>query len=216
MGKIRLKSLQEALQELEKLEKTEKVTALGEWSYSQILSHLRFFLEGSMKGFPESRSSFIRKSVGPNLLKNIKQIGYMPSGFRNSFLDLSQNFSDAPMELTNLKNSIREFINYSGNLSEHPIYGKLSREDWDLIHAYHIANHLGFLSYGKKIPKTKKISKKKSSSKKTSLQTKKKASSKKQPRIKKTAKKKSSAGKSSVKKSPKKSAKKKRVDQKKS
>lgn len=218
MNKIKLKSLEEALNELDRLRNSRKKTALGQWSTAQIYSHLRYFFEGSIKGFPESRSSFIRKAVGPNLLSNIKKIGYMPSGFRNSFLHENANVQDEDTELNLLITAVREFMIYNGKLSEHPIYGKMNREDWNLIHAYHIANHLSFIDYGSKPTssaatsakkKTKKAVKKKTAAKKKKIPAAKKAAKKKN--VKKTAgtsaagKKKTSKKKTAAKKKKKKS-----------
>ena len=196
MKKIQFTNLDEAMLELEKLEKATVIKTLGEWSYPQILNHLRFFIECSMKGFPESRSSFIRQSVGPNLFKNMKQIGYMPAGFRNKFLKEGDAPEDSKTELLKLRSAIDEFVNYSGKLAEHPIFGSLSVEDWHLVHSYHIANHLNFINYGKKTglkkPAAKK-SKPSGSTKKTVAKKKTPAAAKKivKKTVKKSAKKKS-------------------------
>jgi hypothetical protein len=141
---LRLHTLDEALEELERLEKG-GVATLGIWSYYQILRHLADHIDFSISGFPFVRSRFIREKIGPTLFRQMVSSGHMPAGFRSLTPETTRIEGDAKSEMRRLKSEIQRFMSHTGPFADHPLFGRLTREEWNMLHSYHIANHLGFV-----------------------------------------------------------------------
>lgn len=55
--------------------------------------------------------------------------------------------TDWKKSLSILRETILKFQTYDGELKPHFAYGSLSKEEYDLAHAMHIANHFSFLTF---------------------------------------------------------------------
>ncbi len=140
---LRFKNLNDAVNELQRLDKGKVVTAKL-WSYYQILNHCADSLEFSMSSYPRVMPSFIRKTIGKFFFKKLMKDGYMKPGSPNPGAPKKREEGDVVSALKRLRNSISIFTKYEGPFGIHPIFDELTKSEWEKLHTFHIANHLGF------------------------------------------------------------------------
>ncbi len=133
---MRLESFEEALAQLERIQPVPKLGAA--------LAHCAQSIEYSLTGFPTQRGLVVRKLIGPLLLRKYLQKGFLTHdteapipGAPEVSADLS--FSDG---IERLRAAIAQFRSHSGILAPHFAFGKVSREDYEKLHAMHLADHL--------------------------------------------------------------------------
>ncbi|MEM7179542.1 MAG: DUF1569 domain-containing protein [Spirochaetota bacterium] len=143
---LRFSNFDDAIKELEKLNSS-KVKTTGRWSFYQIMNHCAEYIEYSMKGFPYSNLFlfFFRIVWGRVKLKKILAQGYIETGQTNPFAPRLREDGDEQKAMQRLKNAIDEFLEYQGEFAVHPEFNKMDRSEWELFHAYYLANHLSFV-----------------------------------------------------------------------
>jgi hypothetical protein len=52
---------------------------------------------------------------------------------------------DDRAEAEALRGALRYYAGFTDPLPEHPVFGRLTRPDWDHMHRIHSAHHLSFL-----------------------------------------------------------------------
>lgn len=141
---IRLNTLDEAMVELKKLQTAANVTVTGPWSLSHVFNHLAQSIEYSMTGFPENKPAIIRNTIGKIVLFKFLSQGYMNHNLTDPIpgAPALEDAEDIGSALARLKKSILDFQNFQGQTAPHFVYGPVSKQDYDRLHAYHIANHL--------------------------------------------------------------------------
>jgi len=139
---LRFKTFDEALAELDRLE-AGRVETLGVWSHAQILEHCAAAVEKSMDRFTKRAPWFIRLTLGRAAKRRILKQGYMEAGYGDRKTERKEG--DAKAAAQRLRNAIARYRTHTGPLDGHPFCGRLSRDEWDKMHLYHTANHLGFL-----------------------------------------------------------------------
>jgi hypothetical protein len=120
-------------------------TTVGDWSLGQICNHLTTTLTWTVEGYPKLAPWFVRKTVGPLLLKRILRTGRFPDGIKLPKRYLPKPGVDDRAEAEALRAAIWHFASYSGRLSDHPMAGQIARLDWERFHCIHCARHLGFV-----------------------------------------------------------------------
>jgi Protein of unknown function (DUF1569) len=143
--KLDYKSFDELLADADRLS-SGNVKTLGNWSPGQIFQHLAIAFNGSIDGFPAGFPWIIR--VMGRLFKKKLISGPMPAG-----LKVPKNFAKVVMPepiatevgLANLHAAVSR-LKQSQNRAEHPVFGDISREEWDSIHLKHANLHMSFLT----------------------------------------------------------------------
>lgn len=142
--KLRFASLDEALFDAERLVAAPNAKTLGNWSLDRLLSHLAVAIDGSIDGVPGQANRLLRLvgplikgwvfrrglSPGVRLPKNLEAIAF-PSG------------SSPEEALGKLKSAI-ERTKSQRMTACHPVFGKLTHEEWNLFHLRHAELHLSF------------------------------------------------------------------------
>lgn len=114
------------------------------WSWAQTLAHCAQSIEYSMTGYPASRSALFQRTVGSAALDFFAWRGRMTH-------DLSEPIpgapslpatSDAAAALHRLRTAIESFRAWSHPLLPHFAYGALSKGEYEVAHAMHLAEHL--------------------------------------------------------------------------
>ncbi len=119
---------------------------VGNWSFAQILYHLTTTIKFSLDGFPFQSSWILRATVGRVMKKRI--LGKpMPSGFK---LPKSARALVPPVdvELSQILPELRSVLDRFASAEEvaaHPIFGKFTKDEWELLHRRHAAMHMGFV-----------------------------------------------------------------------
>lgn len=144
MRELRFQSLRDVLEELDKLSKVSAETT-GLWSFYQICEHLKASVLDSMHPSPRMSSTFIRRTLGPVVLKRLLKEGKMRSGTRNQDAPMVRKEGDAQYALRGYKESLEQFLVFEGPLSDHPFYGRMERSEWEKYLTLHAALHLGFI-----------------------------------------------------------------------
>ncbi|MCP5497592.1 MAG: DUF1569 domain-containing protein [Leptospiraceae bacterium] len=136
----------EAEREISSL-KDKKIQTYGKWSYYQILTHLADGLEYTLKGenpkwyFPV----IIQNTIGKLMLNRILRQKSMPPGLPNLIKKNTVIYGDEKEAYKRLIKVMEEFKSFSGEFKPHPVFGKMTKGEWYLLHTCHFANHLSYI-----------------------------------------------------------------------
>lgn len=139
-------SLDEALAELAQLTVSGEPVSHTTWNWAKTLTHCAQSIEFSMSGFPESKSAVFQNTVGAAAYRVFAWRGRMTH-------DLAEPIPGAPAldDATDIKTAearlraaIEQFRQWQGELKPHFAYGDLSKPEYELAHAMHLANHFSF------------------------------------------------------------------------
>jgi hypothetical protein len=140
---LRFETLDDVLHDAETLASKE-VQMLGNWSLGQVFRHLSIGLNGSTNGFtfrmPYIETLFVRIFLKKRLLTR----GF-PSGYgRARIWDPVKPGETSTVEgLSVLQTASKRFTDNPTRFP-HPLFGKLSPEEWYLFHLRHSELHLSF------------------------------------------------------------------------
>jgi hypothetical protein len=142
--KVDYKSLHEVVEDADRLS-AGQVRTIGNWSPGQIYRHLAIAFNGSIDGLPDSFPWYIR-TVG-RLFKKKLLSGAMPSG-----LKVPPDFAKVviPPEtsteqgLAELKAAVAR-LDREPHRARHPVFGEISKEEWNKVHLNHSNLHMSFL-----------------------------------------------------------------------
>ena len=145
---LRFASLDDALAELDLIEAHPPVEMLQEWSLYKVLHHLAQSTEYSMTGFPEERPAFVQ-AIGKAVFAGFVDDGYMSHDLGAVVPGAPEIPEDGPLPeaFARLRAAISAFQSHTGALHPHFAYGELTREEWELAHAFHCADHFSSLTY---------------------------------------------------------------------
>jgi hypothetical protein len=121
------------------------VKALGNWSAGQIFRHLAIVYTNSIDGFTFTMPLYIR--VAARMFKKRILNGSMPPGF-NLPPDGAEAMVPGP---TTTEEGLAELHAAVARLKQeqrrvkHPVFGDISKEEWDSIHLKHASLHMSFL-----------------------------------------------------------------------
>ncbi len=143
---LRFDTLDQIQEEAERLAASE-VKPLGNWSAGQVLGHVAIAMEKSIDG-ASFRASWWMRLIGP-LMKKRFLTKPMPSGFQMPE-DMAHEFApgeDSTVEesLSSLRQAITRLKSESVR-DPHPVFGALTREEWDQLHMRHAEMHMSFLA----------------------------------------------------------------------
>jgi len=140
---LRFKTLNDARAELDRLEKGPVVTT-GNWSYYQILNHLKQGSVCSMTSFPTLGNWWFRRLIGPIGLRVVLKQGFIPPGVGSKRKEVLAENGDEQAALAALRQTLDDLEKHEGPWSEHPSFGKMNKSKWLHLTTLHLANHLGW------------------------------------------------------------------------
>ena len=118
--------------------------SVGNWNAAQVCRHLTDTFNGSIDGFNLDRHRWKRRLLGKLLLRATYQKG-IPHGFTvDPALTPPENLN-LEMEQGQFEHALRRYREHRGYLRSHPLFGRMSRRQWDRLHLFHSAHHLSFL-----------------------------------------------------------------------
>jgi hypothetical protein len=137
-------SLDEVVADAERLSSS-PVKVLGNWSAGQIFKHLAYAFNGSIDGlkltFPWYFCTIAR------LFKKKLLSGAMPAGYKMS----GRNAEIAVPPLTSTEEGLAELRSAVSRLARephravHPLFGPLTKDEWNRVHIMHANLHMSFL-----------------------------------------------------------------------
>ncbi len=142
--KLDYASLEEMLADANRLA-SGPVKALGNWSAGQIFKHLAIAYNGSIDGFTMTFPLPLRLMA--RLFKKKLINGAMPAGF-NLPADAAKAVLPGPTSteegLADLHAAVAR-LEREPHRARHPMFGEISKEEWNKIHLAHANLHMSFL-----------------------------------------------------------------------
>ncbi len=118
---------------------------LKKWSLGQICNHLNGAIRFSVEGPPVLAPWPIRAIVGPLMKRRVFGRGRMPEGVKLPEKYAPKPGLDARAEAEALRAAIGLFAAHTGPPTVHPLFGRLTAEEWRRFHCIHAAHHLGYV-----------------------------------------------------------------------
>jgi Protein of unknown function (DUF1569) len=139
----KVQNLSEALVWLDKLNKASNINMTGSWPVVSVLEHLSQSIEMSLDGFPQPKSALFQNTAGSAAFAFFKLRGRMSHGLAEPIPGAAvlTTQGDWHPAAERLRVAITRFNGHTGALKPHFAYGNLSKTDFALAHAFHIANH---------------------------------------------------------------------------
>lgn len=123
----------------------------GNWSLSQVGGHLNEWLRYPMDGYPPVPLPLrpilwlMRHTVIPGQVRKVFSTGELPTGGPTTRGSIPAPGGDDRAAVDLLKQTISRWESHPGPLHPSPLFGNLSRADWDRLQLIHIRHHLRFL-----------------------------------------------------------------------
>ncbi len=116
----------------------------GNWTLAQACKHLADTFHGSIDGIRLGGHRLRRIFLGRRILAWSLKHGIPPG------ITVDPRLTPPPdcefnQSFRQLESAIERYRAHRGRLQPHPIFGRLSRKDWDRLHCFHCAHHLSFL-----------------------------------------------------------------------
>lgn len=144
-------SLNQGLEEAERLVSKNVSSSDLTFSLPQTLIHCAQSIDYSTAGFPQMKSKLFRKTVGSAAFQVFAWRGRMTHNLLEEIpgaLPASAHLSEevSPEQaLVQLQEAVVRFQSAGTPLQPHFAYGQLSRDDYELAHAMHLANHFSVI-----------------------------------------------------------------------
>lgn len=142
--KLTFASLADARRALERTRTATAFNPAASWTWSKTLLHLAQSIEYSMSGYPESRSALFQRTAGAIAFSYFKSRGRMSHNLLEAIPGAATLDANAAstVAVAALRKAIDTFEQHGGPLHPHFAYGALTKPEYELAHAMHIANHL--------------------------------------------------------------------------
>lgn len=145
---LKFSSLDQVLAELQLLEANAPVALQQPWSLYKVLNHAAQSMEYSMTGYPLLDPP-ARQKIARLVFNYFRKQGFMSHDLGAPVPGAPDIPSDGPLEegYLRLRNAISDFRNFTGALFPHFSYGQLTREEWEIAHSMHCADHFSSMTY---------------------------------------------------------------------
>lgn len=142
--KLVFASLADALRQLDQIKEAKAFNPSATWTWSKTLLHLAQSIEYSMSGYPESRSGLFQHTAGAVAFSYFKSRGRMSHNLLEAIPGAARLDANAAstVAVAALRKAIDTFQTHGGPMHPHFAYGVLTKAEYELAHAMHIANHL--------------------------------------------------------------------------
>jgi uncharacterized protein DUF1569 len=137
-------SIQDVVADAERLS-SGSVKTLGNWSPGQVYQHLANAYNGSIDGFPNA-FPWLMKAMA-RVFKKKLTAGPMPAGLKLPAV-FAKVVMPAPTSLEVGLAALRAAVSrleQEPHRADHPIFGKISNEEWNNLHVKHANLHMSFL-----------------------------------------------------------------------
>jgi hypothetical protein len=145
---LQFRSFDEVIADAEALVASPHTRVLGNWPLSQLLTHLATAVNRSIDGIP-ARASFWMRLIGPFLKGRVLRRG-LPAGFQ---LPKGREAGAYP-PAASPRDALDQLWEAVGRLSaermtaRHPVFGRITHEEWAQFHLRHAELHLSFAVLG--------------------------------------------------------------------
>lgn len=131
-------------EEIARLMAAKELESDSPWNLAQTIAHCAQSIEYSMIGYPQPKSALFQHTAGAVAFEAFSLRGRMSH-------DLAEPIPGAPplnaglapaAALERLHAAVQDFQQWRGLMRPHFAYGELSKKEYELAHAMHLANHL--------------------------------------------------------------------------
>jgi hypothetical protein len=140
---LRFNSFDDMVADAERLVRSPNTRMLGNWPLSQLLGHVTLAINGSIDGIHVKAPWFIRM-LGPlikrRVLKKMSPGFNLPKSAEAQFFPES---SSSELALQNLQAAVARLQNERMTAC-HPVLGRLTHDEWTLLHLRHCELHFSF------------------------------------------------------------------------
>ncbi|EMI72197.1 DUF1569 domain-containing protein [Leptospira noguchii] len=142
-------SLFQVLNELEIFKKLNSIQGYGTWDAGKVFLHCAQSIEYSIQGYPENKSKLFQNTIGKLVFLKFAFSQKMSHDIEAPIPGAKEIKTDTDWKesISILQEAILKFQSYKGELKPHFAYGTLTKEEYDLAHSIHIANHFSFLTF---------------------------------------------------------------------
>lgn len=149
LRKVRFTTLAEAREEVERLEKAKDIVLSGEWDLYQNLIHCSQSIEYSLTGYPMNRNAVFQNTLGNMAFKKFNKQGYMAHFLNEPIPEAPEIRPKGELDRAffRLRKAIDDFQRHQGVYKQHFAYGELTKKEYELAHAMHLADHFSGISY---------------------------------------------------------------------
>jgi len=124
-------------------------TRAGSWDLKQVCEHLAIGLNGTMDGInfkaPLALRIMVKLVGGKSRVLESRQIPEGAPAPPISVFAPAAAPDDEAASVQQLSVAVDRYRHYTSSLARHPVFGKVSRPEWDSFHAIHCEHHLSFL-----------------------------------------------------------------------
>jgi len=133
----------DVLTALDRLEGSGPLTIDGPWSPGQALAHCAQSIEFSLSSFPVLKPWLLRVTVGKLVKGRFLSRGAMSHDLTAPVPGAAPLPPTTDTEgFSRLRQAVAEFRKFHGEPAPHPVYGPCSRQEFEKLHAIHLADHL--------------------------------------------------------------------------
>src|SRR5581483_10526915 len=111
-------------------------TRCGTWTLAQVCDHLGRALNASMNGFSSSKPWLVR-AMGPLILKCVLFRRRIIAGVRAPAAAMPPADADELACIARLKELVAAYRADTGDLYPHPMFGRMTRDQWTQFHLIH-------------------------------------------------------------------------------
>jgi hypothetical protein len=121
---------------------------MGKWSLGQVCEHMRAAIDMSMDGYP-IRLGWHLRMLAPVMRWIFFRVKSMPAGLKGPevLMPAAAEHVDAHdrEQVQLLLATLDRYDAFSEELKSSPLFGRLSRSQWDRLHLIHAAHHFSFV-----------------------------------------------------------------------
>jgi hypothetical protein len=146
---LKFSTLDDIAADVELLASAEGVTALGNWTIGEALAHLANSFNMSIDG-AQFRAPWLFRTFGP-MFKNYFLTHPMKPGIKLPKDAARQLTAQAPVSRDEGVAKIRSALRRQQTIADRapsPIFGPMTRDEWDQLHMRHAELHLSFFVPG--------------------------------------------------------------------
>ena len=118
---------------------------IGEWDLLLTCQHLTTNMEYSISGFPYKRPWLLRKLLGPFLKRKLFRVRQINTSLPRPSSMKPRSEGDQQRAVDNFLQSLERIKNHSEGFNLHPLFDRLSDEEWRQFHLIYCSHNLSFL-----------------------------------------------------------------------
>jgi hypothetical protein len=140
---IDFRDFQSIVTDIDRLQKN-GCSQVGQWDLFRTCHHLGTTMRLSLEGFPKNAPWYFRYIMAPLVKGRFLRKRRMPEGFQAPAALIPPESGDEKATVQSCKDLLVR-VRDAKEFKLHPFFGKLTPDEWRLVHLIHSSHHLSFL-----------------------------------------------------------------------